>query len=122
MTFLHPIPRLLLALWLAVYVPACLCGAGSCCSKPTETRSCCQTKKSKDPAHKNCRCDDSRTATGLDHKPTLEKVTIDAAAMNPGIEPLRSAPLILDAGFRPLTTAANRPATTLLGQHCALIV
>lgn len=124
--------RLLLAVTLACWMPLCLCRtadaaevATSCCSKRQE-RSCCQRES--EPAGKPCKhdgsCACSKRASYVG--PQVDHFTPDLPVF---LQVLTWPPAFMQVtepvAFRLPSVAAvapPMPPTSLLRQHCALVV
>ncbi|HYE60719.1 MAG TPA: hypothetical protein VD997_01875 [Phycisphaerales bacterium] len=124
--------RLLLAVTLACWMPLCMCRtagaaevASACCSKRTE-RACCQSedKQSGKPCKHDGSCACSKRASYVG--PQVDQFTPELPVL---LQVLTWPPaymrVLAPAEFSPPSVAAvapPMPPTSLLRQHCALVV
>jgi hypothetical protein len=122
--------RVVLAVLMACWVPACLCGGvRSLGDQPAaSSHHCCHHHGTGEPTDhskqkRRCDCDQSPAVTGKVHS-TFD-VAVDVPAVLPPAQTVWSRPALSElvvAPLHPLKQAVERPCATLLRQHCALIV
>jgi|GEM_PF-6064555 len=139
MIFPTVILRLLLALTVACWVPLCLCqraqaAAGgetaSCCSKPARASCCKGGAEAPTPTPTDKPCDHEGSCTCGERDPYTSAPTAEYTPDLAAVVAILSWPPAFAieescqarAATRTLAAAPPAPPTSLLRQHCALVV
>ena len=132
MKSLNVILRLVLTLAIACWAPVCLCRAAvavetsTCCSHRSTDRGCCGVKDTPQPGHpckhgSSCDCGkkDAYTSTTPEGFTPETPVVLLVLAWPPVFDVAMPRAVVSLAGPGPIIAA---PQTSLLRQHCALVV